>query len=91
MTFHSKDNYNRTGYNTCPKSLYDDYVLLTAYEYELLSKNMGDRILQHYIDKLNNYIGSTGKQYNNHYYTIKLWYEKDLKVTPKDNKLKIYS
>lgn len=89
---HSKGEIdNRTGSNTCPKKLYDDYVLLTDYEYELLSRKMTDRQLQHYIDKLNNYIGSTGKEYKNHYYTIKLWYEKDLKNTPEDTKLNIYS
>lgn len=73
------------------KCLYDDYVLLSDYEYELLSKEMSDKQLQHYIDKLNNYIGSTGKQYKSHYYTIKLWYDNDLKNTPQSSKLKIYS
>lgn len=56
MTFHSKDNYNRTGYNTCPKSLYNKYKIKNELDkieinnngkdfvYKLQNKKLIDRI-----------------------------------------------
>jgi hypothetical protein len=74
------------------KKLYGINVLLTDEEYELLLKEMSEKKLINYIDRLDNYIESTGKRYSSHYHTILLWYEKDMEKKPQvGNGLVIHS
>jgi hypothetical protein len=53
-------------------------VVLTDEEYVLLLKHMNENevTLNYYINSLNNYMTSTGKQYSNHFATLKSWYDK---------------
>lgn len=53
-----------------PKSKYMDFVLLTSEEHKKLTARYGDKNTRKLIDDLNRYIGSTGKQYKSHYYTL---------------------
>lgn len=57
--------------NTKKKFL--DFVLLTEDEHEKLIKQLWSTQTNMLIDKLNNYIGSTGKRYKSHYFTILAW------------------
>lgn len=57
-------------------------VTLTAQENDKLIKKLGARKTLEYIEKLENYIGSKGRQYRSHYHTILSWWTKDGK--PKD-------
>ena len=59
------------------KDIYLDYVFLTKIEYEKLVKKFGQEVTNMWIRKLNDYIGSTGRKYNSHYYTIRVWYNKE--------------
>lgn len=52
------------------KSKHLDFVLLTSEEYKKLLSRYGDINTRKLIDALNRYIGSTGKQYKSHYYTL---------------------
>ena len=54
--------------NTKKKFL--EFVLLTDEEYSKLKGRFWQKHTDELIDKLNNYIWSTGKRYKSHYYTI---------------------
>jgi phage replication O-like protein O len=54
----------------------DGIVQLTRSEYDKLVKTIGKDMTDSLIEDLNNYIGSTGKKYHSHYYTIKTWSRK---------------
>lgn len=67
--------------NVTKKIKYMDFVLLTEDEYiKLVDKNSGV-IIDDMIERLNNYIGSSGKKYKSHYHTILSWLRKDNKST----------
>ncbi len=53
----------------------DGYVKLTDEEYQKLSKDIPN--INTLIEKLNDYIGSTGKKYKSHYSTLRSWHRKD--------------
>jgi len=55
------------------KILYLDFVFLGAVEYEKLVQQFGEPGAKERIDRLNVYLGSTGKKYKSHYYTILNW------------------
>lgn len=55
------------------KKKYLEFVLLADREYQDLVKKLGEEKTKKMIEKLNNYIGSRGKYYDSHYYTILLW------------------
>jgi len=55
------------------KNKHLDFVLLTEEEYKKLTDNLGKSKTEEMIKKLNNYIGSKGKKYKSHYYTILNW------------------
>ncbi len=59
------------------KSKHLDFVLLTDKEYKTLCDLFGEAQAKGMIEKLNNYIGSKGKQYKSHYFTILNWAGKD--------------
>jgi hypothetical protein len=47
-----------------------DFVMLTKEEYGKLIDRFGEVETKELIERLNNYIGSTGKIYKSHYFTI---------------------
>lgn len=61
-----------------------DNVLLTEKEYGKLKDQFAD--YQERIDRLSEYIASTGKTYKSHYATILSWARKDKKEKPPDKK-----
>lgn len=56
---------------------HQDFVLLKDPDFEKLVSTMGRFCVLDYIDRLNNYIGSSGKRYRSHYHTILSWWRKD--------------
>lgn len=73
------------------KDLYGEFVWLEEVEYEKLVDRLGEPATLDYIDRLNNYIGSSGKRYKSHYHTILTWVRKDEAKTPEPKrKLDIY-
>lgn len=52
------------------KKKFLEFVLLTEEEYEKLVNQFWVKITDELIDRLNNYIWSTGKRYKSHYFTI---------------------
>lgn len=63
--------------NHLKKKRFLDFVLLTDEEYKKLIDRYGKTIIDEYIEKLNNYIGSKGKRYKSHYHTLLNWLKKD--------------
>ena len=55
------------------KEKYLEFVFLTKIEYEKLLKEFGIEKLKGWIERVNNYIGSKGKNYKSHYHTILAW------------------
>lgn len=56
-----------------------DFIYLTDIEYDKLVKGLGESRVIGLIEDLNNYIGSTGKKYKSHYFTILMWDRMDKK------------
>ncbi len=61
-----------------------DFVFLSSEEEKKLYKALGQLTTEDYIERLNNYIGSHGKEYKSHYHTILSWWRKN-KNSPKDD------
>jgi len=59
------------------KEKYLDFVFLTKEEHKKLLKKLGKNRTDDMIERLNNYIGSHGKKYKSHYFTILTWDRKD--------------
>ena len=59
------------------KEKYKDFVFLTKEEHEKLISSLGVKETENKIIALNNYLGSTGKRYKNHYFTILNWSRRD--------------
>lgn len=57
-----------------------DFVLLTEKEYLALIDSFGENKTKEWIERLNDYLGSTGKKYTSHYFTILSWNRKDNKA-----------
>lgn len=78
-----KDNntINNTSNNTSnkrvKKNTHLEFVKLTDEEYEKLISKLGKINTDDYIERLNNYLGSKGRQYKSHYHTILSWSRKD--------------
>ena len=66
------------------KNRFLDYVLLTDKEYKKLTEKLGKAKTDYMIDRLNNYIGSKGRQYKSHYHTILVWVGKDEGTEPNE-------
>ena len=60
-----------------PKTKFLDFVYLTQKEGEALAQILGTEKTNEYIKRLNDYIGSKGKKYKSHYFTIRNWAGKD--------------
>ena len=56
---------------------YLEFVFLSNKEYQKLTEQLEERKRDEMIETLNNYIGSTGKKYKSHYYTILNWIRRD--------------
>lgn len=54
-----------------------EFVFMTQGQYDQLAKKLGKTVLDEYVERLNNYIGSKGKKYKSHYHTILSWTAKD--------------
>ena len=64
------------------KQKYLDFIMLTEEEHAKLIELCGKFVLAELMEDLNNYIGSTGRKYKSHYFTIRAWYRKN-KPNPK--------
>jgi hypothetical protein len=64
--------------NKKDKKRFLDFVFLTDEEYQKLIDKLGKKMTDDYIERLNNYIGSVGRRYKSHYYTILVWTRKEL-------------
>jgi len=60
-----------------------EFVLLSDFDLAKLEKRLGSKATAKYIEDLNNYIGSTGKRYKSHYFTILQWANRDKAPAPK--------
>jgi len=69
-----EENKNKEKNN---KKKYLDFVLLSEDEHTKLVKQFWLNQTNLLIDKLNNYLGSTGKRYKSHYFTILSWARKE--------------
>lgn len=63
-----------------PKVKFSEYVQMTQGQYDQLAQKLGKTVLDEYVVRLNNYIGSKGKKYKSHYHTILSWTDKDIKT-----------
>ena len=68
------------------KSKYKEYVLLTPEEYKKLLEKLSTNERDEYIERLNDYIGQSGKKYKSHYHTILNWHRRDVKDAAGTNK-----
>lgn len=68
------------------KRKYLDFVFLTDDEYSKLQNKFSETELKDLVERLNNYIGSKGKKYKSHYYTILAWARKDQQPTDGQDK-----
>ena len=59
------------------KDIYKEFVKLTKDQHQKLIDTYGDKITNEFVQRLNDYIGSTGKRYKSHYHTILTWLRKD--------------
>ena len=59
------------------KKKFLDFVLLTEDEHKKLFAEYGSRIVTDMMEKLNNYLGKTGKRYKSHYFTLKDWLRRE--------------
>ena len=59
------------------KKLYKEFVKLTEEEHLKIIEQLGRALTDDLIERLNNYIGSKGKQYKSHYHTILTWSRKE--------------
>lgn len=60
-----------------PKIKFSEFVVMTQGQYDQLAQKLGKTVLDQYVERLNNYIGSHGKRYKSHYHTILNWHGRD--------------
>lgn len=88
------DNVNvnvndNTNVNEKDKGIYSDNVFLKITEYNHLLTKIGAESTDKYIERLSNYLHSTGKEYKSHYHTILNWISNDEeKNVPSENRFK---
>ena len=66
------------------KEKFSEFVLLKKEEHEKLIEKFGEKETTQMIERLNNYIGSSGRRYKSHYHTILQWVDKDKKENKAD-------
>lgn len=59
------------------KDKYGDFVKLTDQQHKKLCDDFGQAVIAEYIEKVNNYVGSSGRRYKSHYHTIRNWLSRD--------------
>lgn len=59
------------------KLSYGEFAFFTKQEHQNLCERFGDKVVNDYIQRLNFYIGSKGKKYKSHYYTLLSWFRRD--------------
>lgn len=59
------------------KSRFLEFVYMTQGQHDQLAQKLGKTVLDEYVERLNNYVGSHGKKYKSHYHTILSWTNKD--------------
>lgn len=59
------------------KNLYGDNVFLSSPEYQKLKDRYRKSVIDDYIERLDNHIGSKGDSYKSHYHTLLSWLSKD--------------
>lgn len=64
------------------KKQYLEFVYMTQGQHDQLAQKLGITVLNTYVERLNNYIGSQGKRYKSHYHTILSWHAKDGGIKP---------
>lgn len=64
------------------KKRFLDFVFLTDKEHKKLLDKLGKDKTDDLIERLNNYIGSKGKKYKSHYFTILSWDRKNIEEEP---------
>lgn len=70
------DNDNEIKNNNI-KRKFLDFVMMSNEENNKLLESYWNRNVKIFIERLNNYIGSTGKRYKSHYFTILNWMKKE--------------
>ena len=62
---------------------YGTHIRMTETEYEKLLERFGQVLTDKYVEKVDLYMGSTGKKYKSHYMTVISWLNRDLEKDPK--------
>jgi hypothetical protein len=62
---------------------YGTHIRMEQNEYEKLVERFGQVLTDKYIEKVDLYIGSTGKKYKSHYMTVISWLNRDIEKDPK--------
>ena len=62
---------------------YGTHIRMTETEYGKLLERFGQVLTDKYVEKVDLYMGSTGKKYKSHYMTIISWLNRDLEKDPK--------
>lgn len=76
-----KEGKGKEGRGPIPPSIktkFREFVLLTDLQYKELCDQIGPEETDRYIERLDNYIGASGKKYNSHFHVIKGWFRRDL-------------
>lgn len=80
----SKDKLSKT------KDKYKEFVFLSKEEFQKLVERFGEKEVNSKIGDLNNYIGSHGRKYKSHYFTLLNWFAKDEKIGKFSKKTKLF-
>ena len=62
---------------------YGTHIRMTETEYGKLLDRFGQVLTDKYVEKVDLYMGSTGKKYKSHYMTVISWLNRDLEKDPK--------
>ena len=62
---------------------YGTHIRMTETEYGKLLERFGQVLTDKYVEKVDLYMGSTGKKYKSHYMTVISWLNRDLEKDPK--------
>lgn len=72
------------------KSKHKDNIFLFPEEYLKLSGKLGAEKLESLMEDLNNYIGSSGKRYKSHYFTLLAWSRRKKEEGANSGKAKLF-
>ena len=66
---------------------YGEFVFLKDKDFEKLREEMGEATLNNYIERVNDYVGSSGKKYKSYYHAIRSFWSRDGKKKVKERKI----